>query len=80
VAPQQPSQVPVLLYKKEPAYTPEASAAGLEGKVTLAFTVRTNGAAQNITVVSGLGMGLMNRLWMPCNIGSSSRPIRMASQ
>jgi TonB family protein len=50
--------MPVLLYKKEPAYTQAAIAAKLEGTVTLAFTIGTDGKPRDISVVNGIGMGL----------------------
>jgi TonB family protein len=49
---------PILIYKKEPEYSEEASRAGLQGTVVLSFVVRRNGRAQNIRVIQSVGLGL----------------------
>lgn len=52
---------PVLLYKVEPEYSEEARRAKLQGEVVLHIEVNPHGAAQNITVVQSLGLGLDER-------------------
>lgn len=49
---------PKLVEKSEPAYTQEARDARLEGSVTIALTIDTNGKAKDITVIKALGLGL----------------------
>jgi TonB family protein len=49
---------PVLTYKKEPSYSPEALAARYQGTVVLAFTVGVNGTPHDIVVLRSLGLGL----------------------
>jgi TonB family protein len=49
---------PRLTSRIDPSYTPEASAAKLEGTVTLSVVVGTDGLAHDINVVKSLGSGL----------------------
>ncbi len=49
---------PTLAQKIEPQYSEEARAARYQGTVTVAVTVGTDGTAQNMQVIRGLGMGL----------------------
>ena len=42
----------------EPSYTPEASAAKVEGTVVLQVVIETDGLAHEINVVKGIGNGL----------------------
>jgi TonB family protein len=49
---------PAVLFKADPAYTPEALAAKLSGAVVLAIIVGADGKAHNVRVLRGLGMGL----------------------
>src|SRR5450432_3784504 len=52
---------PVLIYKIEPEYSDEARKAKLQGDVFLRIEVDSRGAAQNIIVSHGLGLGLDER-------------------
>jgi len=52
---------PVLIYKIEPEYSDEARKAKLQGEVVLRIDVDARGAAQNIRVAQGLGLGLDER-------------------
>lgn len=52
---------PVLIYKIEPEYSDEARKAKLQGDVFLRIEVDSRGAAQNIVVSHGLGLGLDER-------------------
>jgi TonB family protein len=49
---------PVLIFKHEPQYTPEALKAKLQGTVLVSLVIDEEGRPQNIRVVRGLGMGL----------------------
>jgi len=49
---------PSLLYKVEPAYTEEARLARYQGTVVVATVVGVDGAAQQLQVIRGLGLGL----------------------
>jgi TonB family protein len=49
---------PRLIYQTDPAYTPEARAAKVNGRVLLMFDVNTNGQAVDIWVLRSLGFGL----------------------
>ena len=49
---------PTLAYKVEPEYSEEARAARYQGTVVVAVTVDTDGTAQDMKVVRGLGLGL----------------------
>lgn len=49
---------PKLLYKVEPRYTEEARLAKYQGVVVVAANIGTDGTAQSMSVVSGLGLGL----------------------
>jgi TonB family protein len=49
---------PKVLHKTEPAYSEEARVAKYEGTVVLAVEIASNGSAQNIRVMRGLGLGL----------------------
>jgi TonB family protein len=49
---------PRVLERADPAYTPEASAAKIEGTVLLSVVVGTDGMAHDINVVKSLGNGL----------------------
>ncbi|HMC62348.1 MAG TPA: energy transducer TonB, partial [Candidatus Solibacter sp.] len=52
---------PVLIYKVEPEYSEDARKAKLQGEVVLRIEVDPRGAAQNISVVQSLGLGLDQR-------------------
>jgi len=52
---------PVLIYKVEPEYSEDARKAKLQGEVVLRIEVDPRGAAQNISVVQSLGLGLDER-------------------
>ena len=52
---------PVLIYKIEPEYSDEARKAKLQGDVFLRIEVDSRGAARNIVVSHGLGLGLDER-------------------
>jgi TonB family protein len=52
------STQPTLIHKVEPQYTKEALEAKLQGAVNLSATVGADGVPTDITVVTGLGMGL----------------------
>ncbi len=45
----------------DPAYTPEAKASGIQGRVLLLLTVSEQGAAENIGVIDGLEYGLTDQ-------------------
>jgi TonB family protein len=47
-----------LCEEPDPQYTPEAEEAHIKGTVLLSFSVSTDGCAENIRVVGGLGYGL----------------------
>ncbi len=49
---------PAVIYKVDPKYSKEASAAKLSGAVMLSVVVDKEGTARNIQVVQSLGMGL----------------------
>jgi TonB family protein len=49
---------PVVVEKVDPAYTQEAKDAQLQGTVLLAMEIDTDGLAQNIQILRGLGLGL----------------------
>ena len=49
---------PKPVFKPEPEYTDEARAAKYEGTVVLAVEINSEGIAQNIRVIRGLGFGL----------------------
>jgi len=49
---------PVLLFKKEPPYTPEALKAQLQGAVVLSLTIGADGQGRVVTVLQSLGLGL----------------------
>lgn len=49
---------PWAIQRSEPEYTKEALDAKLEGYVVLAATITVDGAAAEISVVKGLGLGL----------------------
>jgi TonB family protein len=50
--------LPRLLYKIEPQYTKEAASKKIQGMVTLAVTVDTDGLPKDINIVKGLDAGL----------------------
>jgi len=50
--------VPRVLSRADPEYTPEASAAKIEGTVVLSVIVGTDGLAHDINVIKGIGSGL----------------------
>ena len=52
------SHAPTVVFKPTPAYTPEATAAHIEGTVTVKIHVAANGAVSVLGVVAGLGHGL----------------------
>jgi len=52
------STAPVLIFRHDPDYTPEARRAKLTGAVVLGLTVDEKGVPQNMKVIRGLGMGL----------------------
>jgi TonB family protein len=49
---------PALLEKVEPEYSEEARAAKYQGTVVVAVTIDTDGTAQDMKIVRGLGLGL----------------------
>jgi TonB family protein len=49
---------PTLVHKVEPDYSDEARAALYQGTVVLAVTIDTDGTAQDMRVIRGLGLGL----------------------
>jgi len=49
---------PMVIFKKDPAYSPEARAAKYQGTVLLFVEVGADGLAHNIQVKRGLGLGL----------------------
>jgi TonB family protein len=49
---------PTLVHKVEPEYSDEARAALYQGTVVLAVTIDTDGTAQDMRVIRGLGLGL----------------------
>jgi len=49
---------PVLIYKKEPEYSPEARRAGYQGTVVLSLFVGADGAPRDVKVTRALGLGL----------------------
>ncbi len=49
---------PTLRAKVNPQYSPEARAAGLQGTVLLSLDVKPDGAAENVRIRRGLGLGL----------------------
>ncbi|HEY7387619.1 MAG TPA: TonB family protein [Bryobacteraceae bacterium] len=49
---------PKLAYKVEPDYSEEARMARVEGTVIVKTTIGTDGTAQNMQVIKGLGLGL----------------------
>jgi TonB family protein len=49
---------PTVLYKQEPAYTPEAKDEKIQGTVTLQVVIATTGYAENIRVIRSLDPGL----------------------
>jgi protein TonB len=52
------TRLPVVTYKPDPTYTPEAKALHLEGNVSVRIRVSTNGVVEVLGVVHGLGHGL----------------------
>jgi len=54
----EPDAKPTLIDLPRPAYTDEARAAGIEGKVRLRITVDDAGVVVNVEVLAGLGHGL----------------------
>jgi TonB family protein len=49
---------PMLVQKVEPEYSEEARAARYQGTVVVAVTIDTDGTAQDMKIVRGLGLGL----------------------
>ena len=49
---------PKMLSQVQPAYTPEAQQAGVEGKVKLEVTIDATGHVTHVRVLNGLGFGL----------------------
>jgi TonB family protein len=49
---------PRVLSRSDPAYTPEANAAKVEGTVLLSIVIGTDGMAHDVNVVKALGSGL----------------------
>ncbi|HMD71064.1 MAG TPA: energy transducer TonB [Bryobacteraceae bacterium] len=49
---------PVLIYKKEPEYSPEARKAKYQGTVRLDVEVDASGQVANVKLVRSLGLGL----------------------
>jgi protein TonB len=49
---------PVPIYKVDPAYTPEAKAAKIEGAVLLNVTIESDGNVYDVSVIRGLDRGL----------------------
>jgi TonB family protein len=56
--PATPVTMPVITRRIEPAYTPEARAAGYQGTVSRYLEVTPEGKAENVKVMEGLGLGL----------------------
>lgn len=52
------AQSPAAIRKVDPAYTPEALAAGIEGTVTLYAEIGADGRPHRIRVIHSLGYGL----------------------
>jgi TonB family protein len=52
------AKLPVVTFKPDPAYTPEAKAMHLEGNVSVRIRVSAEGVVQVLGVVHGLGHGL----------------------
>lgn len=52
------AQAPAIIWKTAPEYTAQAKQAGIEGTVVLYVEVGTNGRAQRVRVLKGLGYGL----------------------
>jgi TonB family protein len=52
------AKLPVVTYKPDPTYTPEARAMHLEGNVSVRIRVSASGTVQVLGVVHGLGHGL----------------------
>jgi len=52
------SHPPTVMYKPKPAYTADATAAHIEGTVTVKIHVSASGAVSVLGVVAGLGHGL----------------------
>src|ERR1039458_5778921 len=52
------TRAPTLQHKVEPEYSEEARKAKLQGTVVLSLSVNTDGKAEDIKVLRGLGMGL----------------------
>ena len=50
--------IPEVIHKTMPAYSADALRAGLEGRVTLAAQIGTDGKPRDIRVLRGLGAGL----------------------
>jgi protein TonB len=46
------------IYHPDPEYTKQARSAGIQGSVTLALTIGTDGRVHEVKVLSGLGYGL----------------------
>jgi len=57
-SPRRSRQSPEVTHRTLPAYSAGALRIGLEGRVTLAAEIGTNGIAENIRVIHGLGAGL----------------------
>jgi TonB family protein len=50
--------LPAVIEKVDPVYTKQGLEAKFEGLVAFSLTVRTDGLADNITVLRGVGLGL----------------------
>ena len=57
-SPRRSIRPPEVIRRILPTYSAEALRIGLEGRVTLATEIGTDGIAQNIRVIHGLGAGL----------------------
>jgi TonB family protein len=77
---------PQVLVKVDPQYTEEARAARLAGRLLLSIVVGTDGGAEGIRVVEGLGMGLDERavdsvaLWRFQPGKKDGKPVRVRGQ
>ena len=60
-SPRRSSQGPEVMCRTLPAYSADALRIRLQGRVTLAAEIATDGSAQNIRVIQGLGAGLDER-------------------
>ena len=80
------SKYPVVTYRVEPAYTPEARAKGIEGTVLLRLEVTERGIPENVTVERKLDPGLdanaveALKKWRFIPARKEGQPIRTAAR